>query len=141
MSNPDFNQLFGNVSCFAVVGYSDNKMRAGHFVPAYLREQGYTVVAVNPKFIGEVDGFPCYPSLSAVPAEYGVDVIDVFRAPEHLPQVLEDALQMTHRPRYFWMQPGAENEAVAQAATAEGFIVVKNACALAEHRRLMSDKL
>jgi predicted CoA-binding protein len=138
MDQVDYAELFATVKTFAVVGYSDNPQRAGHFVPAYLAKAGYRIVAVNPKFSGEVDGFPCYPSLSAIPPDVEVDVIDIFRGPQYQPEVLADTLQMARRPKYFWMQPGAENEAVAQQAAQAGLVPIMNACALAEHKHLSS---
>lgn len=136
MSDFDFAALFAQVKTIAVVGYSDNPQRAGHFVPAYLRQQGFNIIAVNPKFGDAVDGLPCYPNLGAIPADQPVDMVDIFRAPEHLPDVLADALAMPVRPQWFWMQPGAQNEAAAQQAEAAGFSVIRNVCALAEHKRL-----
>lgn len=136
MRNPDFKELFASVKTFAIVGYSDNPQRAGHYVPAYLRQQGYRILAVNPKFGAEIGGIPCYPSLAAIPADEQVDVVDIFRAPQYLPEVLEDALGMQHRPKYFWMQPGAENPQVATKAAEAGLVPIMNACALAEHKHL-----
>jgi predicted CoA-binding protein len=138
MEQVDFRELYGNVNTWAVVGYSDNPERAGHYVPQYLRQQGYRIIAVNPKFGSEVDGLPNYPSLADIPAEEQVDVVDIFRAPQYLPEVLADALRMEHQPRYFWMQPGAENPEVADAARQQGLTPIMGACALAMHRKLFA---
>jgi predicted CoA-binding protein len=132
----DYPQLFRTARTWAIVGYSDNPERAGHFVPQYLKRAGYRVLAINPKFGSEVDGVPCYPSLEAIPAEEEVDVVDIFRAPPHLPDVLADTLKMAHLPRYFWMQPGAENVRVAEQAAAAGLTPIMHSCALAVHKTL-----
>jgi predicted CoA-binding protein len=136
MTQPDFKRLFEEAKTWAIVGYSDDPKRAGHFVPAYLRRAGYKIIAVNPKFGDEVDGLPCYPTLAAIPAEEQVDVIDIFRAPQYQPAVLADALAMALRPQYYWMQPGAENPSVAQEAAEAGLVPIMHACALAEHKAL-----
>ena len=136
MTQIDYRELFDTVKTFAVVGYSDKPARAGHFVPAYLRQAGYNVIAVNPQYGDEVDGLPCYASLAEIPADMQVDVVDIFRAPQHLPGVLDDALAMAQRPRYFWMQPGAEHPETAAAAAEAGMTSIMHACALAEHKKL-----
>lgn len=134
----DFTELFETVRTIAVVGYSDKKERAGHFVPAYLAQHGYQIIAVNPRLGDKVDGFPCYPGLAEIPAGTQVDVVDVFRAPEYVEAIAEETLRMEPRPRYFWMQPGAENEAAAARLAAEGVLVIMDDCMLARHRALFS---
>lgn len=137
LSQPiDMQALFDSIRTIAVVGYSDKPERAGNFVPAYLSQQGYRIIAVNPKFSGEVDGLPAYPDLSSIPPSEQVDVIDVFRAPEAVPALVEEAGAMIPRPRYFWMQPGAQNEAAARRAEELGMRPLLGKCMLAEHRKL-----
>lgn len=136
MGKIDYQELFSTVKTVAVVGYSDKHERAGYFVPAYLHKQGYRIIAVNPKYGEQVDGFPNYPSLAAIPADEKVDLIDIFRGPAYMPEVLADARAMAHQPKYFWMQPGAENPAVAAEAEQAGFIAIMHSCALAEHKHL-----
>jgi predicted CoA-binding protein len=134
--NLDFRAVFQGIQTIAVVGYSDKRERAGHYVPEYMAKHGYTIIAVNPKFAGSVDGFPCFPSLSAIPAGTRVDAIDVFRAPEYAEALVDEAAQMEPRPSYFWMQPGAENPSAARKAIEVGITPIMDACMLAEHRSL-----
>lgn len=136
MAQIDYSELFEQIHTIAVVGYSNNPQRAGHFVPRYLAEHGYQIIAINPRFEGSVDGFPCYPSLRAIPAGIVVDVVDIFRAPEYVPALVEEAAELRPLPRYFWMQPGAENAAAAQAALEAGMTPIMNECMLARHRNL-----
>jgi uncharacterized protein len=130
----DYKQLFTEIKTIAVVGYSDNPERAAHFVSQYLARQGYNIIAVNPRFKGEVDGFLCYPSLDAIPAGTRIDVVDVYRSPEAVPPVVEQAAKLDPLPKYFWMQPGAENPAAAQQALEHGMIPIMHACMMAAHR-------
>lgn len=132
----DFRKLFEEIRTVAVVGYSDDASRAGHYVPAYLAKAGYEIIAVNPKYGNSVDGFPNYPTLTAIPEGTQIDVIDVFRTPSAVPKVVEETLLLEPRPRYFWMQPGAENETAEQMCLQNGITPVSHACMLAEHRKL-----
>jgi len=132
----DWRKLFDEIHTIAVVGYSHDPARAGHYVPAYLAKQGYEIIAVNPKYVESVDGHPCYPNLGAIPAGMQIDVIDVFRTPSAVPGVAEETLKLDPLPRYFWMQPGAENEDAARLVREHGVTPISHACMLAEHRRL-----
>src|SRR5690349_22885471 len=73
----------------AVVGLSSNELRASHFVGYYLKRHGYRVVPVNPRET-EILGEKCYASLSDVPVP--VDVVNVFRAPDALPEIAREAV-------------------------------------------------
>jgi uncharacterized protein len=132
----DYKQLFAEIKTIAVVGYSHLPERAGHFVPAYLARHGYTIIAVNPKYGESVDGFPCYATLNAIPEGTQIDVVDVFRTPSAVPGVAEDALGLQLRPKYFWMQPGAESEPAAELCRQNGITPIMGDCMLAEHKKL-----
>lgn len=134
--NLDFGQIFNEIKTIAVIGYSDNPERPGHYVAHYLSEQGFEVLAINPRFGTEVNGLKCYPKLSSIPAGMRIDVVDVFRAPEFVPQLVEEAAQLNPLPKYFWMQPGAESEDAASRCRELGIIPVMQACMLAVHKHL-----
>ena len=113
----------------AVFGCSPKPDRPSHYVAAYLKEQGYRVVPVNPgqkQLLGET----CYPSLSAIP--FPVDVVDVFRRSEEVLPVIEEAIRI--KAKALWLQDGIthpEGEAQARAA---GLLVVSDDCMLREHK-------
>lgn len=132
----DYAALFAEIRTVAVVGYSDNPKRAGHFVAHYLKDAGYSVLAVNPRFGDEVDGLPCYPNVGAIPADLAVDVIDVFRTPSEVPRLVDEVLGMLTRPKYFWMQPGAVSAEAARKCEEHGIVPILGDCMLAEHKRL-----
>lgn len=115
----------------AVVGYSAKAQRASHWISNYLEEQGYRVYRINPVLESTTER-PIFASLSELPET--VDIVDVFRAPEHLPQVVNDAV--AHGAKVVWMQPGAENEDAAAQARAAGLEAVVGACLYAEHKKL-----
>jgi len=132
----DFAKLFQEIKTIAVVGYSDNPERAGHYVAHYLADHGYEVLAINPRFKEQVNGLACYPNLGAIPAGKQVDVIDVFRSPEFAVQLVEEAAKLDPRPKYFWMQLGAENEEAAARCRELGITPVMNACMMHAHKML-----
>lgn len=130
----DFAKLFAEIKTVAVVGYSDNPDRAGHYVAQYLAAQGYRVIAVNPRYGPEVDHLPCFPNLAAISASESVDVVDVFRSPAFVPPLVDEAAGLKPLPKYFWMQPGAENLQAAELARQRGMTPIMEACMMAAHK-------
>lgn len=117
----------------AVVGLSDKPERPSHGVAAYLQRQGYRIIPVNPKLTGAL-GKPAYHSLSAVPEP--VDIVDIFRASEAVPGIVEEAIAAGAK--VVWMQEGIVHNAAAERARAAGLRVVMNKCLSKEHRALAS---
>jgi uncharacterized protein len=130
----DFAQLFKEIRTIAVVGYSDNPERAGHFVAHYAADQGYIVLAINPRFGDSVNGLRCFKDLAAIPPEISVDLVDVFRSPDYVPPLVDDCGRMQPRPKYFWMQLGAENEQAAERCLELGIVPIMHACLMAAHK-------
>ena len=115
----------------AIVGASDNPSRASYFVTTYLLASSpYEVWFVNPR-LSQILGRPVYPSLDALP---GVpDVVDVFRRPADLPQVLDETLAVGSG--VLWLQLGLWDEAVARRGEQAGLSVVMDRCLKIEHAR------
>ncbi|MDX1437449.1 MAG: CoA-binding protein, partial [Anaerolineales bacterium] len=116
----------------AVVGFSHSRARAGYYVPAYLHKHGYRIIPVNP-YIEEALGEKAYASLLDIPDK--VDLVEVFRRPEFIPQVVDEAIQIGARS--IWLQLGIRNDVAAKTALEAGLDVVQDACMMVEHRRLM----
>lgn len=117
----------------AVVGLSDKPERDSNEVARYLQSKGYRIVPVNP-LLSEVLGERAYPSLSSIPPEIHIDIVDIFRRSDQVPPIVEEAIQ--RGVRVVWMQLGVENSAAAATATARGLTVVENLCIMQQHRRL-----
>ncbi|HEY8491855.1 MAG TPA: CoA-binding protein [Dehalococcoidia bacterium] len=115
----------------AVVGLSSNPARPSYGVARYLQEQGYRIIPVNPHET-EVLGERAYPSLRDVPEP--VEVVDVFRRPEHTPAVVADAVAVGAKA--VWLQLGIVNGEAERLARAAGLLFVQDRCMLVEHRRL-----
>ncbi len=116
----------------AVVGISAKPERDSHRVAAYLQRAGYRIVPVNPG-LDEVLGERCYPSLAAIPLTIQVDVADVFRRVEHLPEVVTDAI--ARGVPVVWFQSGLRHDEAAARARAAGLTVVQDRCLKVEHMR------
>ncbi len=119
----------------AVLGAHEQPTRPAFCVPDYLHGQGYRVLPVNPALAGKtLWGETVRATLAEITEK--VDVVDVFRRPELLPEHLADILAMKDRPRVVWLQQGIRNDDFARAIEAAGMDVVQDRCTLAEHRRL-----
>ncbi|MDQ7849287.1 MAG: CoA-binding protein [Armatimonadota bacterium] len=127
----DVQQILKQARTIAVVGLSDRPHRDSYQVAAYLQQQGYRIIPVNPR-VKEVLGEKAYPNLREVPEP--VDVVQIFRRSEEVPPVVEDAIAIGAR--VVWMQSGIVNEEAAARAAAAGLRVVMNACMRSAHRTL-----
>jgi predicted CoA-binding protein len=116
----------------AIVGLSSNVLRPSHFVGFYLQRHGYRIVPVNPRE-REVLGETSYPSLADVP--FPVDVVDVFRQPDAVPAIAEDAVQIGARA--LWLQFGVISPPGAEIARRGGLQVVMDRCMKVEYARYM----
>ena len=116
----------------AVIGMSRHPVKAAHFVPKYLSEQGFDITPVNPT-TNEILGIKCYPDISSV--QDPIDIVDIFRPSEQVLPVVQNAIKK--KPKVIWLQEGIHNEEAENLAREHGIDIVFNRCMLAEHQRLM----
>jgi hypothetical protein len=135
MDNDQLKQILLSTKIIASVGLSSNLEKESYSIAAYLQEQGYRVIPVNPTAT-EILGEKAYPDLSSVHEK--IDVVQVFRRSEDVPPVVDEAIQVGAKA--VWMQVGIENEEAAQKARAAGLQVVMNACMRVVHRMLIGPK-
>jgi predicted CoA-binding protein len=114
----------------AVVGLSDSPARASYGVGAYLKEQGYEVVPVNPNH-SQVMGMKCYASLREVPGK--IDVVDVFRRAEFCAEVVREAIEVGAKG--VWLQVGIRSDEGRKLAREAGIYFVEDRCLMVEHMR------
>jgi predicted CoA-binding protein len=131
-SDVDLRELLRRTSTIAVVGLSANPDRYSHRVSLYLRQHGYTIIPVNPG-LAEVLGARAVPDLDRIGRP--VDMVNIFRRPEHVSSVVEAAVRTGARS--IWMQFGAVDREAAERASRAGLEVVVDRCTMAEHRRLL----
>jgi predicted CoA-binding protein len=123
-------ELLAASKTIAVVGLSSRRTRPSYGVSEYMQSQGYRIIPVNPNET-EVLGEKAYPDLGSVPEK--IDIVDIFRRPEHVPAIVEAAIRIGARA--VWMQEGIVHEQAAERARAAGLEVVMDRCILKEHRR------
>jgi len=121
--------LLKKAKTIAVVGLSSKPLRPSHGVSLYMQQQGYRIIPVNPN-IQSVLGEKAYPSLKDVPEK--IDVVNIFRRPEFVPEVVEQAIAL--RVPAVWMQEEVIHEQAAEKACQAGIFVVMDRCILKEHR-------
>ncbi len=114
----------------AVVGLSSDPQKASSYVASYLRYAGYEVIPVNPK-AREIQGYPCYPSLAAVPAP--IDLVDIFRPGAECPGIVEEAIAAGAKA--VWMQLRVISLDAAARAVRAGLDCVMDLCVKMEHGR------
>ena len=127
---------FYDLRNIAVVGMSKNEEKPAHLVPKFLLERGYNIIPVNPTTT-EVLGRKSYPSISEIPNDLNIDIVDVFRRSEDVPHVVVDAIKKKGI-KLIWMQLGISNEEAEKKAKENGIDVVYNRCMLEEYERLFN---
>ncbi len=132
-SDEQLRRILTSAKTVAVVGLSSSPERPGYAVPAYLQNQGYRILPVNPH-LDEALGEKAYPDLLAVPEQ--VDVVQIFRPSEEVLPIVEQAIRIGAN--CVWMQEGVVNEEAGLLARNAGLDVVMNSCMRAAHKRLMA---
>ncbi len=135
MDDARLREILSTSPTIAVLGLHVEPEKAAFYVPEYLHDEGYRVIGVNPTFAGQtLFGERVRTTLAEI--REPVDMVDVFRRPERIPDHVEDILAMQPRPRYVWFQLGIRNDAAAHILEAAGIEVIQDRCTLADHQRL-----
>ncbi len=132
----ELRQILKTVRTVASVGVSSNPDKPSYGIFQYLSEAGYHMIPVNPT-APEVLGRKSYSDLGSIPEK--IDVVQVFRKPEDVPPVVEQAIQAGAK--VVWMQEGVVNQQAAARAEQAGLKVVMNRCMMKTHQRLMGGLL
>lgn len=127
----EIKEILKQAKTIAVVGLSPKANRPSHDVARYLKAAGYTIIPVNPGQ-SEILGEKCYPSLTDIPQQ--VDVVDIFRRPEEVGPVVDQAVEIGAK--VVWMQEGIVNEEAAAKARAAGLTVIMDRCLKVDHANL-----
>ncbi|GJL80578.1 MAG: hypothetical protein DHS20C01_02120 [marine bacterium B5-7] len=128
---PGIRRILKNNSRIAVVGLSANWYRPSYFAAKYLKDHGYRIFPVNPKYSTILD-LPCYPDLHSIPEP--IDVVDLFQRSERVEPFVEQAIEIGTR--VIWMQLGVVNDTATKRAIESGIDVVMDRCMKIEHARL-----
>lgn len=130
--------ILESVRTVAIVGASANEVRPSFFVAKYLIDKGYTVFPINPGHAGkEILGRMTYARLADVPEP--IDMVDIFRASDAVPGIVDEALVLEPKPKVIWMQLTVRHDGAAAKAEAAGLSVVMNRCPKIEYARLAGE--
>lgn len=133
----DLTALLKEAETIAVVGCSGRPSRTSHSIASYLQQVGYRMIPVNPHY-DEVLGERCYPDLPNVPDDVRIDIVNIFRAPEHTADMVRSAItrvEHTGEQPVIWTQLGVSSDEAEQLAEAADLPYVKNKCIMVEHQR------
>lgn len=135
-TDTDLRRVLTENRSAAVLGAKTDMGEPAFYVPKYMAERGWSMVAVNPKLAGQDWlGAPAVASLASLPAP--VDLIEVFRRSDALIPIACEILALPWRPRVVWFQLGIANDEAAALLTRAGVGVVQDRCMMPEHRRLI----
>ncbi len=132
-SRDEIRALLGAVKTIAVLGLSDNPERPSYRVAKALQGYGYRIVPVRPGQ-RQVLGETAYARLADLPEV--PDLVDVFRAPEHVPGIVDECIALGVK--RLWLQEGVVHEAAAEKARAAGMVVVMDRCTWKEYVAVMA---
>ncbi|WP_324751651.1 CoA-binding protein [Roseovarius sp. Pro17] len=136
MTDDLITQILRNTRRIALIGASANPARPSYGVMQFLLNAGYGVVPVNPGLAGQtLQGRQVVATLSDI--EGDIDMIDIFRRPEHVPAIVDEALERFPNLQTIWMQIGVVHEEAGATARASGVNVVMDRCPAIEHPRLI----
>jgi predicted CoA-binding protein len=131
-------EILKRTKTIAVVGVSMNEVRPSYYVARYLGLKGYKVIPVNPGHAGKMlFGETVRASLAEISDP--VDMVDIFRRPEHVPPIVDEALEAFAGLQTIWMQIGVEHAGAAETARARGVDVIMNRCPKIEYQRLFGE--
>ena len=133
-SDENLKALLESARTVADVGIKDRENEDAFRIPQYLQRAGYRIVPVNPKLVAVLQE-PCKASLALV--DRPVDIVNLFRASEHVPVHVDEILAMKPLPRAVWMQLGIHHGPSAQRLRDAGIEVVQDRCIMVDHRRLI----
>ena len=126
-------ELLQSARTIAVVGLSDKPERDSNEVARYLKSQGYRIIPVNPGF-PELLEEKSYPSISSIPKEIRIDIVDIFRRSDQVLAIVEESI--ARGVGAVWMQLGVESPATADLADEHHVPAFQNLCIMQQHRRL-----
>lgn len=138
MTDMELKDILQRAKTIALVGASPNADRPSHDVMHYLLQHGYKVIPVNPGQAGkEILGQKVYATLSDIPE--AIDLVDVFRASNAVPAVVDEVLTLKPLPQILWLQLEITNPEAEARAKAAGMKVVRDMCTKQQHRRLFGE--
>ncbi len=139
-SDDHLRHVLTTTKVVACVGVSMNPVRPSYYVARYLSLKGFKVIGVNPGHAGKMlFGQTIYTSLSDIPNEAAVDMVDIFRRPDAVPAIVDEALHGLPSLKTIWMQIGVTHAEATAKAEAAGVTVIQDRCPKIEYQRLFGE--
>jgi uncharacterized protein len=132
-SDDEIREILEKNKTIAVIGMSSNPDKDAQRIPKFLKGKGYRIIPVNPTAT-EILGEKSYKKLSDIPSDLKIDIVDVFRPSEDVPNYVAEVLE--RKPNVFWLQLGIENQEAEEKVASAGIKVVFDKCLKAEYNRL-----
>jgi uncharacterized protein len=132
-SDDEIKEILEKNKTIAVIGMSSNPDKDAQRIPKFLKGKGYRIIPVNPTAT-EILGEKSYKKLSDIPSDVKIDIVDVFRPSEDVPNYVAEVLE--RKPNVFWLQLGIENQEAEEKVASAGIKVVFDKCLKAEYNRL-----
>lgn len=133
-------QILAQSKVIVIIGLSPDPTKPSHRVAAYLQEQGYSIIPIYPKG-GKILGQEAFPTLqecvlSLRAQNIDIDIINIFRKSEALPQIAQEILELKLKPKCVWVQLGLHNASANAMLTQAGIAYEEDSCIKLEHQRL-----
>lgn len=139
-SDAHLKRILDRTKVIAVVGVSMNPVRPSYYVARYMGLKGKRVIPVNPGHAGQtLFGETVYADLASIPSQIPVDMVDIFRRSDHVPPIVDAAIEHLPKLKTVWMQIGVEHAEAAAKAEAAGLDVIQNRCPKIEYQRLYGE--
>ena len=140
-SNHDLKRVLSETKTIAIVGVSNNPIRASYFVARYLHYRRFNIIPINPAYEGQtLFGTKILGSISDIPRENSVDMVDIFRRAEFVPSIVDEALEhLMPGLKTIWMQFGIHHEEAATKARKHGLQTIEDRCPKIEYQRLFGE--
>ena len=136
-ANSAIAKLLESAQTIAVVGIKSEPQADAFRVPEYMQKAGYRIIPINPK-LESVLAEDCHSNLSEI--DQAIDIVNLFRASEHIPAHVDEILALDRKPTAVWMQLGIHHGASAQRLREAGIDVIQDRCIMVDHRRLLGDR-
>ena len=140
-SDQDIKTALTEAKSIAIIGISKNETKASYFVGRYMQRRGYHIIPINPVYAGDtILGETVLADLADVPQDVAVDIVDIFRRSEFVPEIVDQAIaRLTPPPKTIWMQFGIEHAQAAEKARAHGIQTIEDRCPKIEYQRLFGE--
>ena len=126
-------EILRDSKTIAIIGVKQDESEDAYRIPKYMQAEGYRIIPVNPK-LDRILGEVAYDRLADI--DVPIDLVNLFRAPENIPEHVREILALPNRPKAVWMQLGIYHGTAAAKLRAQGITVIQDRCIMVEHRRL-----